>query len=109
MSLTAVDITFARELFDGIPDLTTRKMFGGLGLYSEGVIFALMRSDGQILIKAQDSAFEVRLAEMGAEKWTYTRKSGVESAMPYWSLPDTALDDPSLAQALAREALTLLR
>ncbi|NNK16146.1 MAG: TfoX/Sxy family protein [Sulfitobacter sp.] len=109
MSLSAADTAFASELFQDIPDLTTRKMFGGLGLYSDGVIFAVMRSDRQILLKAQDGPFADRLAQMGAEKWTYTRKNGAASAMPYWSLPDAAMDDAQEATALAREALAALR
>lgn len=108
MSLEAADIAFAKELFADLPDLTTRRMFGGLGLYSGGTIFALMRSDAQILLKATDGPFANRLAEMGCEKWTYTRKNGAQSSMPYWTLPDAALDDPALATALARDALAAL-
>ncbi len=108
MSLEAADIAFARELFADLPDLGTRRMFGGLGLYSQGTIFALMRSDAQILIKAPDGPFADRLAEAGCEKWTFTRKTGAQSSMPYWTLPDTALDDPAQATALARDALAAL-
>ena len=108
MSLSDADIAFAQELFGDMPDLSTRKMFGGMGFYSDGVIFGLMKSDGQLLLKAQDAAFEEKLAGMGSQKWTYTRKNGAESSMPYWSLPDAALDDTDLALTLAREALTFL-
>jgi DNA transformation protein len=109
MSLAAADIAFATELFGDIPDLSTRKMFGGLGLYCDGVIFALMKSDSQLLLKAQDVSFVAKLAEAGSTQWTYLRKNGAQSAMPYWTLPDAALDDPETAGALAREALALLR
>lgn len=109
MSLSAAEIAFATELFSDIPDLSTRKMFGGLGIYSDGVIFALMKSDSQLMLKAQDADFTARLAEFGAEKWAYTRKNGAQASMPYWTLPDAALDDPDMAVTLAREALALLR
>lgn len=108
MSVTDADAAFARELFGTLPSVSTRKMFGGLGIYSDGVIFALMRSDGQLLIKAQEGPFADRLAGMGCERWTYTRKNGNESSMPYWSLPDSTLDDPESATALTRDALTAL-
>ena len=108
MSLSDADIEFATELFGSMPALTTRKMFGGLGMYSDGVIFALIKSDAQILLKAQDGEFADRLATMGSEKWTYTRKNGALSSMPYWSLPDAALDDPEMALDLARVALAAL-
>lgn len=108
MSLGPADIAFATELFQAIPNVTTRRMFGGLGIYSDGVIFALMRSDAQVLIKAQDGPFADELAEMGCEKWTYTRKNGKDSSMPYWTLPESALDDPDVAGDLARRSLAAL-
>ena len=108
MSLGAEDIAFAMDLFAGVPDLTRKSMFGGLGLYSGGVIFALVRSDGQILLKAAQGPFADRLAAMGCEKWVYTRNSGAAGAMPYWTLPDSALDDPEEARELARDALAAL-
>lgn len=107
MSIAAQDIEFARELFSDIPDLSTRKMFGGLGLYSDGVIFALMLSDGRLMLKARDG-FAAHLAELGGEHWTYIKKNGSQSAMPYWTLPDAALDDPEIATDLARQALAAL-
>jgi len=109
MSVGPADIAFATELFNEIPDLSTRKMFGGLGIYSNGVIFALMQSDSQLLLKAQDAGFIKTLAAAGSRQWTYPRKNGAETAMPYWTLPDTALDDPDMANTLARAALALLR
>ncbi|APE43204.1 TfoX-like protein [Sulfitobacter alexandrii] len=108
MSLAAADIAFATELFSDVPDLHTRRMFGGLGLYSGDRIFGLMRSDGQILLKAGTDEFQNRLSGMGCERWVYTRKNGTVSAMPYWSLPDAALDDPAAATSLANEALAHL-
>jgi TfoX/Sxy family transcriptional regulator of competence genes len=36
------DIDRAIELFSGLGDITTRKMMGGLCLYHEGTIFAIL-------------------------------------------------------------------
>ena len=108
MSLSDADIAFAKELFSAMPDLTTRKMFGGLGIYSAGTIFALSMSDGRLMLKAQNGPFADRLSDMGCEKWTYTRKDGAPSSMPYWTLPEAAMDDPEIACALARDAIAAL-
>lgn len=102
-------MSFARELLSDITDLTTRRMFGGMGIYSEGTIFALMMSDGRLMLKAAKGPFANRMADLGGEEWTYTRKDGKESSMPYWTLPDAYLDDPEEACTLAREALNNLR
>lgn len=104
MSVSEADIAFAVELFSDIPNVTTRKMMGGLCLYSDGVIFALLYSDGQIYLKAKD-AFVGEIEGLGGTRWTYTREDGKVSKMPYWSLPDQFLDDPSEASAFAARAL----
>jgi DNA transformation protein len=107
MALGQGDIAFALDLFDGLGTLTTRRMFGGLCLYCDGTVFAILRSDGALLIKAA-GAFRDRVEAEGWEQWTYTRKTGTASAMPYWHLPDTVRDTPEDAQAIARAALDCL-
>ncbi len=107
MSVSDADIAFAKELFSGLGPLTSRKMMGGLCLYSEGTIFALLHSDGTVWIKGA-GAFQDKLTEMGLTRWTYSRDGKKEVAMPYWRLPESALDDPDEAVDLAREALSHL-
>ncbi len=107
MSLSDEQVEHVLELFSGVPDITTRKMFGGLGLYSDGIIFAVLMSDGTIRVKGAGDMI-ARYEELGMEKWVYQRPGQKQSSMPYWALPESALDDPDEASALAREALTHL-
>ena len=107
MSISDADVNFATELFSGLGPLTTRKMMGGLCIYSEGTIFAIIHSDGRIYLKAKGDLIAALEAD-GAERWTYTRDNGKPTGMPYWTLPDAALDDPELACDWARRALVLL-
>ena len=109
MSLSQAPIAFTTELFETLPDLGTRRMFGGLALYSESTIFAILLSDGQLMLKAETDPFAERMAALGARQWSYARKSGTKAAMPYWTLPDALLDDAEAATALARDALAALR
>jgi len=69
-----------------------------------GVIFALLRSDGSLWLKGA-GAFAARITAEGWERWTHARAGRRPTAMPYWRLPDAALDDPDHACDLAREAL----
>jgi DNA transformation protein len=107
MSVSDADIAFAQELFDGLGPLSSRKMMGGLCLYADGTIFAILHGDGSIWLKGA-GGFADRVAAEGWQRWTYAREGGKETAMPYWRLPDAALDDPALACSLAREALSHL-
>jgi len=104
MALSEQEIAHALELFDGLGPLTTRKMFGGLGIYHDARIFALVMSDGTIRLKGQ-GVMQDRFEALGMVRWTYQRPGQKPASMPYWGLPDSALDDPDAATTLAREAL----
>ena len=91
-----------RDVFQSLGPITIRRMFGGKGIYCDGVIFALEVRD-EILLKA-DAETAQRFAEAGARQWIYERKDGKTGAMPYWSVPDDAWDDPDLMAQWARLA-----
>lgn len=92
-----------RDLFAGLGPVTIRRMFGGKGIYHQGLIVAL-EVDGEILLKADaESAPDFKAS--GSTQWTYegrARKGRV--AMPYWSVPESAIDDPDEMGLWARRA-----
>lgn len=105
MSLSDEEIGHVTELFSGLGDLSVRKMFGGVGLYHHDTIFAVLMSDGTLRLKGAGAFMDVLDAE-GCARWTYTREgSDTIRSMPYWTMPDAALDDPDEAVAWARRAL----
>ncbi|MCR9156634.1 MAG: TfoX/Sxy family protein [Rhodobacteraceae bacterium] len=104
MAVSDEQIAFVHDLFRGLPAISTRKMFGGLGIYSEGVIFAIIGPEDALLLKARGQLAD-DLATEGCQQWSYEGKSGKPSVMPYWTLPDAALDDPDEACAWARRSL----
>jgi DNA transformation protein len=107
MSVSDADIAFAHELFAGLGEITSRKMMGGLTIYCDGQVFAILDGDGRPFLKAK-GAMADSLAESGAEQFEFTDKSGKTSTMGYWSLPDAALDDPELACDWGRRVLRAL-
>ena len=107
MSVSGADIAFALDLFRGLGPLSHRKMMGGLCLYADGTIFAILQADGSIWLKGA-GRFADKVAQEGWQRWTYARGAAKMTAMPYWLLPVAALDDPALACSLAREALQAL-
>ena len=108
MSITAEEIEFALDLFSDLGPLTTRKMMGGLCIYLDGTIFAIVHSDFGTMIKGAGD-FQKELDSMDLTRWTYQRENAAKpTAMPYWKLPDSALDDPDEACDLARRALVHL-
>ncbi|MCK0148705.1 TfoX/Sxy family protein [Marivita sp. S6314] len=104
MAVSDEQIAFVRDLFRELPGLTTRKMFGGLGIYSDGTIFAVIGPEDALLLKARGRLAQ-DLEDEGCTQWTYDGKTGKPSVMPYWTLPDAALDDPEEACRWARRSL----
>jgi DNA transformation protein len=106
MALSDEDIGFVTDLFADLGPLSTRKMFGGLGIYLDGEIFALMRKDGAVMLKGAGdmiAAFE----SAGWERWMIEGK-GKPKSMPYWELPDDLRDETDAACDWARRALAQL-
>ena len=96
MSVDDSDIAFAVDLFSDLGDLTTRKMFGGMCFYQAGTVFALMTSEGRLHLKTSDPAI------------LYGTQTEQFHNMPYWLIPESALDDPAEACSLARQAIAAL-
>lgn len=94
-------IGFLQELLEKWGEVTARRMFGGYGLYHEGLMFAIV-VDNRLYLKVDDQNrpdFEA----LGLTPFTYSMK-GREVALSYWSAPDAIFDDPSEAVRWARSA-----
>ncbi len=87
-----MDNAAIEEMFEGLGPVSIRRMFGGKGIYHQGLIIALDLRD-EILLKA-DEASAPAFKAAGAVQWAYEGKKGKPVLMPYWSIPDVALDDP---------------
>ena len=94
---------WVREHFDALGRLEIKRLFGGAGVYSDGLMFALL-DDGVVWLKADDALAEAFEAA-GSRLFTYPTKDGRTLSLGYWNLPETALDDPDEAVNWARRSL----
>lgn len=91
------------DLFAGLGPVEVRRMFGGAGLYLGDACFALI-VNGAIWMRG-DETLGPDYEAAGSERWVYRRAGRTPVAMPYWRLPDAALDDPDEAADWARRSL----
>lgn len=82
-------------------------MFGGHGIYRDGVMFAL-EAEGEIYAKA-DGETEGAFRAAGSAPFAYDTKDGRHVVMSYWRLPDEALEDPDALKHWAELALAAAR
>ena len=103
-----MDQDHLRDLFESVAPVTFRRMFGGLGIYRDGMIFAVVLRD-QLLLKG-DAEVAAEYEAAGMERWVYENsKSKKPVAMPYWRAPDSALDDADEMASFARMAIGAAR
>lgn len=74
-----------------IGDVSSRKMFGGYGVFESGAMFALVNSAGVVHLKADDSN-RSRFEEAGSER---------HGRMPYYQIPADVLSDEGLLREWA--------
>lgn len=97
---------YVLELLAGFGKLDMKRMFGGALLSHKGISFAVL-DDDTFFLKA-DVSLGAELAKQGAKPWRYSvKKDGTVRDIAYWSLPDTAADDPDEAVALARRSFAI--
>src|SRR5262245_61682822 len=91
MAASAGFLDFIKEQLSGFGPVTTRRMFGGAGIFRDGLMFALI-ADETLYLKADDVSqgeFEAR----SLPPFTYGTKDGKRTVMSYWRAPEACLDD----------------
>jgi DNA transformation protein and related proteins len=104
-----VDPEFIRDLFAPFGPVTVRRMFGGAGIYSEGLMFALV-FDGAIFLKVDEASIPDFERE-GSRPFVYTRAKSPgkvgRASLSYWRLPERLYDDPEELAVWAERALAI--
>src|SRR5262245_7310791 len=85
--------------------VTSRAMFGGVGLYLDGLFFALI--DDDTLFFKTDEATRKRYEGAGSKPFCpYPDRP--DQSMGYWAVPAEVLEDPDELVTWAREAMTVV-
>ncbi|KAA3647163.1 MAG: competence protein TfoX [Chloroflexi bacterium] len=80
-----------------VGDVSSRKMFGGYGIFESGSMFALIDSAGQVFFKADDSNL-AQFEAAGSEKHV---------RMPYYAVPANVLEDVDAVREWATTSIEI--
>ena len=83
-------VAYVVELMQSIGPVRARTMFGGHGIFLDGLMFGLV-ADSVLYLKV-DEETESEFKEKGLEAFTY-RKKGKEFKMSYYQAPEEVLED----------------
>lgn len=96
MAVSAGFLEVLADVLGFVPGYRTRRMFGGAGIYSGEVMFALAIDDGLYLKTDAESA--PAFAARGLEPFIYRDRNGREVPMSYRAAPEEVLEDPDAAR-----------
>ena len=92
---------YLQEVFASFGPIRARRMFGGYGIYHDGVMFALV-ADDTLYLKADADTREHFLTR-GLDAFKYN-KNGKTVTMSYYLAPEEILDDAEMACEWAQQA-----
>jgi DNA transformation protein len=99
-------LSWLAELLEPQGRVALRRMFGGNGLYLDGVFVAIV-IDGRPYFKA-DALTQAAFVEAGGEAFMFESR-GRRMASSYWSVPESAFDSAEDMAPWARRALAAAR
>jgi DNA transformation protein len=91
MAISDEYMDYLKDLLAWLPQLRIKRMFGGAGLYSDELFFAIA-GDGDLYLKADSESVEF-YKQGGGEQFVYESKGKV-SRMNFWSVPADIQEDP---------------
>ena len=104
-----MDAEFVRELFARFGAVSVNRMFGGAGIWSGGLMFAL-EFDGVIYLRVDDASIGDFERE-GSKPFVYPRaKTPGKVGRPsraFWRLPERLYDDPGELAIWAQRAVAI--
>jgi DNA transformation protein len=101
----SADLDYLQELFEPVGGVRIRRMFGGLGFFRDGLMFAIWQGDA-IYLKVDDITRPAFEAE-GCGPFVYGKKDGRETALGYYRMPERLVDDRDEFCEWARAAMAV--
>jgi DNA transformation protein len=108
MPVTDSFVEFVLEQLDAVGPLTSKRMFGGVGLYAGDLFFALIAGD-VLYLKADDSTRGLFEAAGARPFQPYPDRPRGGGTMQYYSVPVAVLEDSDTLTAWAIRSVAVAR
>jgi DNA transformation protein len=107
VSLDSGFIEHVKDMLAGLGHITARRMFGGAGLYCDGLIFAFL--DDDVMYLKTDEAGRAAFEAEGMGPFTFDTKDGPVQTLSYFRAPGRLLDDADDMREWASRAVEVSR
>jgi DNA transformation protein len=105
MAVSTTFKDFVAEQLAGVGPIDIRRMFGGAGVFANGVMFALIVSD-TLYFKTDEAGAKLFEAE-GSAPFSYETSRGTHTLGSYWRVPERLFDEPDEIAAWAQRAVAV--
>ena len=96
-------VAHCTELLSVLGSVRVRRMFGGHGVYADGLFLALIIGDALYL--KSDATSRPAFESAGCQPFTFNTAQGARTVLSYWSAPDEAMESPAAMLPWARLAM----
>lgn len=103
MAVSESFLEFVLEQLAGVRHVTTRRMFGGVGLYCDDVFFAVIDND-TVFFKVNETT---RSRYLERQMPPFAPIPGKSAMFGYYQVPPGVLEDADELAAWAREAMAV--
>jgi DNA transformation protein len=87
--------------FEG--DILAKKMFGGIGIFCDAMMFAMITRDEVFMLKTDQSNVD-DFKNAGMQPFVYKGKIGT---MPYYTVPENIVEQPSELKIWAEKSFAI--
>jgi len=101
MSVSDSYLAFALEQLANVPGIVTKRMFGGIGIYSDGTFFAVI--DNDTLFFKVDELLAKRYRDKGMPP--FAPIPGAKPMMGYYQVPPDVLEDERTLGKWAKDSI----
>lgn len=95
------------DILSGFGVVTYRAMFGGFGIYLDGLIFAIIVDEKLYLKVGSDNVGLFK--DINSNPFSYKNSKGRDVKMSYWEVPVEVLDDNEGLEILARSSIDIAK
>ncbi len=100
MAVSESTTTFIKDQLSDFADVEMKKMFGGIGIFLEGIMFGMITAKEEFMMRVGEE--NQRDYEAKGSKPFHHEKKG--KGMPYWEVPIDVLEDRSELKAWATKS-----
>lgn len=92
-------LAFVEDQMEPFGDVVFKKMFGGVGLFKDGLMFGMI--GGSVFRLKVDAENLDDYTSRGMEQWSPSKKG---KGMPYWEVPADVLEDSGALKEWAQKS-----